>query len=159
MFFRLFNCQTSAPFAKPHLRAYCGCRRFFAHERALPASAAIRSASYASIRQALSQTRELCLSYHFIPSLDKCVRKMYNPIFDTKKRKKALHPLILLGRRAFSNIGSCTLRRRFFCIRTNFFHLFDRYDFLRGAEPECFMQCIRQFRACISRLVSFSLIL
>lgn len=27
--------SSPAPFAKPHSRAYCGCRRFFAHIRAL----------------------------------------------------------------------------------------------------------------------------
>ena len=52
-----------APLAKPHLRAYCGCRRFFARIQALTPPMQGRAAPYASIKPPVLHGRVNCYSY------------------------------------------------------------------------------------------------
>ncbi len=55
--------SSPAPLAKPHLRAYCGCRRFFARIQALTPPMQGRAAPYASIKPPVLHGRVNCYSY------------------------------------------------------------------------------------------------
>ena len=55
--------SSPAPLAKTHLRAYCGCRRFFARIQALTPPMQGRAAPYASIKPPVLHGRVNCYSY------------------------------------------------------------------------------------------------